>query len=302
MKEKKNIVIINIAISFVLLALLFIFKFYVCDKKISQFIYDLSLAIFGGSSLGIVLTLVEYFSEKRKCMEEFYQSAISIEKKLCNLNYLFFDEPLDFVEQLLCERQRNEAYKYFKTIKPSYTAKEKLINEYIDGSIKNEDVSLNENIYNSKLIEYDKRIRDCAITLLEISEVDINELGNRYFAMDFFIINKKVKYTIAYHQIYKTIVDALGEISRIRLDLNTFIESKNGNYQVILPLINRTMNYWYKLVEDSQTRTIYPILWNNLNNSIEKFRCAIYKEKFVEEKLKPYKVIHRNRNALKDNA
>ena len=46
------------------------FKYCKCDMG-----YDISLAIFGSALLGFIMSLAEYFTERRKAMEQFWTEA-----------------------------------------------------------------------------------------------------------------------------------------------------------------------------------------------------------------------------------
>lgn len=60
--------ILTYLVSFVLIIK---FKNFECDVE-----YDIAMAIFGSSILGCIMSFTEYFSERERAMEQFYQEAI----------------------------------------------------------------------------------------------------------------------------------------------------------------------------------------------------------------------------------
>ena len=84
MKAKKWLTIITLVIT----ALSLVFAF-IIGKNSNCITYDISMAIFGGAALGFIMSLTEYYVERRKAMEEFWLQATKVLNELnrkCGFN------------------------------------------------------------------------------------------------------------------------------------------------------------------------------------------------------------------------
>ena len=83
MKAKKWITIITFGVS---IGSLICATITACDEKYDLF-YDVSMAIFGSALLGFIMSLIEYFVERRKTMEYFLTAAYKIYVQLRKIKY-----------------------------------------------------------------------------------------------------------------------------------------------------------------------------------------------------------------------
>lgn len=129
MKVKKLLTIITLVIMVLSLVITF-----VIGKNSNCIIYDISMAIFSGAALSFIVSLTEYYVEKRKAMEEFWLQAIKILNKLKKIKYLDVDAPINLIVDAIQEEDSNALYKKFHLLsgdkKASFKAKEKLISWY----------------------------------------------------------------------------------------------------------------------------------------------------------------------------
>ena len=77
MKAKKWLTIMSLIVS--LLALVAAF---VIGKDSNCIYYDVSMALLGSAVLGFIMSITEYYVERRKAMEEFWIQATNILKEL----------------------------------------------------------------------------------------------------------------------------------------------------------------------------------------------------------------------------
>ena len=77
MKAKKWLTIITGCIS-----LLSLIAALIIGKTSNCILYDISMAIFGSALLGAIMSLTEYFVERRKAMEQFWDEARKVLKEL----------------------------------------------------------------------------------------------------------------------------------------------------------------------------------------------------------------------------
>ena len=77
MKAKKWLIIITLIVSIVSFIIAF-----VIGKKVLAYIYDVSMALFGSAALGFIMSITEYYVERRKAMEEFWIQAVNVLKRI----------------------------------------------------------------------------------------------------------------------------------------------------------------------------------------------------------------------------
>lgn len=106
MKVKKLLTIITLVITVLSLVITF-----VIGKNSNCIIYDISMAIFSGAALSFIVSLTEYYVEKRKAMEEFWLQAIKILNKLKKIKYLDVDAPINLIVDAIQEEDSNALYK-----------------------------------------------------------------------------------------------------------------------------------------------------------------------------------------------
>ena len=72
MTAKKWVTIVTFVCTIEVIIFIVIFKLYCLENNIGYDIgYDIALAVFGSALLGFVMSLVEYFSERKNAMKQF---------------------------------------------------------------------------------------------------------------------------------------------------------------------------------------------------------------------------------------
>lgn len=126
MKAKKWLTIITLIITALSLVLAFII-----GKNSNCITYDISMAIFGGAALGFIMSLTEYYVERRKAMEEFWLQATKVLNELKKIKYLDVDAPINLIVDAIHEDDSNALKEKFHLLsndeKISVNAKENLI-------------------------------------------------------------------------------------------------------------------------------------------------------------------------------
>lgn len=108
MKAKKWLTIITLVITALSLVLAFII-----GKNSNCITYDISMAIFGGAALGFIMSLTEYYVERRKAMEEFWLQATKVLNELKKIKYLDVDAPINLIVDAIHEDDSNALKKKF---------------------------------------------------------------------------------------------------------------------------------------------------------------------------------------------
>ena len=105
MKAKKWVTFITFGVSVFSLICSIIAK-YVCV----DLMYDISMAIFGSALLGFIMSLIEYFAERRKAMEDFLSAAYSVYVQLRKIKLLKLDQPQNLILDCILEEQHNKQW------------------------------------------------------------------------------------------------------------------------------------------------------------------------------------------------
>ena len=124
MKSKKWLTILTFIAT--LLSLIIAIILTAKGKRGQSFCYDLCLAVFGSALLGFIMSLTEYFVEKRRAMEEFGLQASIVLAELKKARCILLDAPQDLVRNCLQEEYDNRYCKYIGST-PRDDAKKKLI-------------------------------------------------------------------------------------------------------------------------------------------------------------------------------
>ncbi|WDV48187.1 hypothetical protein PV797_10920 [Clostridiaceae bacterium M8S5] len=103
MKSRKWIMIIMIVVGILSMCILLAIEFIGINEQFHpDFIYDVSLALFGSSIILIIVSIIEYNSDKRCAMELFYQEILDIKNKFSELKVYECDtKGTDNFEELL---------------------------------------------------------------------------------------------------------------------------------------------------------------------------------------------------------
>ena len=205
MKAKKWLTIITLVITALSLVLAFII-----GKNNNCITYDISMAIFGGAVLGFIMSLTEYYVERRKAMEEFWLQANQVLNELKKIKYLDVDAPINLIVDAMHEDNSNVLKEKFHLLsddeKISVSAKDKLISWYKENISLSFDENTNVNmeltqLYDSKMASYKEVFLQCMDSYRKASMVELGNLDNAYGNLDFIIANNCILQK-AYDQIY----------------------------------------------------------------------------------------------------
>lgn len=87
LNAKKWVTIVTLICTIIAVVLMTVFKCCFSDGNIG---YDIALAIFGSALLGLIMSLVEYFSERKKAMEQFWIEAKRVLAQFRKAKYIYF--------------------------------------------------------------------------------------------------------------------------------------------------------------------------------------------------------------------
>lgn len=293
MKAKKWLTMITLVITAVSL-----FIAVIIGKNSNCITYDIAMAIFGGAILGFIMSLIEYYVERQRAMEEFWLQATKILNELKKIKYLDVDAPINLIVDAMYEDDTNTLKEKFHFLneeeKISVNAKKNLIYWY-EKNIpipfdENTDVNMRLNrLYDSKMAGYKEVFLQCMNSYREASMVELGNFDNAYGNLDFIIANKYIRkkaYELIYDRLRKIVYQFQFEAYHFNL-----LEDGKGNFPVcILKVSKLNQEYFLQKEEKIQGYTntlIFQNVFDDLEDSLEKFRCRTYRIKYVEPKKIP---------------
>ena len=199
MKAKRWVTLVTFLLTLVSFVLIIKFKNFECDVE-----YDIAMAIFGSSILGCIMSFTEYFSERERAMEQFYQEAIRTLAKFRKAKPLQLTEPEELIRNCIFEKMKNDDYVSFgMDDEVQYTEKVKYLEwlkkykpEIFIGAGADE-----EKIYQTKIEEAETMIKDCIYNYSKLAHISFAKLDSAYGNLDFLVANHTIRMK-AYNEIF----------------------------------------------------------------------------------------------------
>ena len=281
MKAKKRLTIITLVITVLSLIIAIII-----GKNSDCIIYDISMSIFGGATLGFIMSLTEYYVERQRAMEEFWIQAINILNELKKIKYLDVDAPINLIADAINEENSNAWREKFPFLnddeKISVSAKKKLISWCEENAIvpfdKNADAMELEKLYESQMDGYKEVFFQCMDSYREASKIELGNLDNAYGNLDFLVANHTIR-TKAYNEIFDKMRSIRNEIFLANTHFELWKHGK-GNFVFCTDKvieINKKLFIEEKSEEENVVSvSIYQKEFDDIEESLEKFRRKIY--------------------------
>lgn len=293
MKAKKWLTITTLAVSIVALVVAF-----VIGKDSNSIYYDIAMALLGSAVLGFIMSITEYYVEKRKAMEEFWIQATNVLKELRKIIHLNLDAPIDLIIGVFGEEYSNEWNQIFSILSEDkeihHEAKNNLISWYEENVSfpfdENTDIDKElEEFYRSKIDDYKKSFMQCMDSYHLASTVELGMLDNAYGNLDFIFANKFIRknaYDLIYDKIRKIILKFKTETYHFKL-----LKEGKGNFTVCSTKVSDLDKEYFLLKEETEHgyshTLIYQNIFDDIDASLEQFRCKIYRTKYEEPKKEP---------------
>ena len=293
MKAKKWLTIITLIVSLVSFAIAFLIG------KGNDFIgYDIAMALLGSAVLGFIMSITEYYVERRKAMEEFWVQANNILKELRKIKHLDLDAPTDLIIEAFEEERSNEWNQMFSLLSEDkeiqHKAKDSLISWYEENIPlpfnENTDVDKElEELYQSEMESHQKKIMHCIDGYQLASSVELGALDNAYDNLDFIFANKCIRKK-AYDSIYDKIRKIVIQLKTEAYHFNLLKDGK-GNFPVCATKTSDLDKKYFlskEVTEHGYTHTlVYQNIFDDINASLEEFRCKIYRTNYEAPKSEP---------------
>lgn len=293
MKAQKWLTITTLTVSIISLVAAF-----VIGKDSNCIYYDIAMALLGSAVLGFIMSITEYYVERRKAMEEFWIQATNVLKELRKIKHSDLDAPIDLIIGVFREEYSNEQNQIFSISSEDkeihHEAKNNLISWYEENVLfafdENMDIDRElEEFYKSKIGNYKKSFLQCMDSYHLASTVELGMLDNAYGNLDFIFANKCIRQN-AYDLIYDKIRKIIFKFKTETYHFNLLKDGK-GNFPVCATKVSDLDKEYFLSKEEtehgySQT-LIYQNIFDDIDASLEQFRCKIYRTKYEEPKREP---------------
>ena len=293
MTAKKWVTIVTLICTIIAVVLMPVFKYCFSEGNIG---YDIALAVFGSSLLGFIMSLVEYFSERKKAMEQFWIEAKRVLSQFRKAEYIYFDEPEEIVTGCIAENYYN---KRAKELPPGVAGifgpeeSHEYQEKYTQWMEENEPMSFTENddignilnqICISRMENYEKTVNKVIDNYIELSKISLYELDSAYGNLNFIFANNNIRLK-AYNEIFNKIRTIKQKILEETYHFNLYKDNK-GNFAVCMSKaieVSKVLFIEEKKSEDVfDYVSIYQKEFDDIEESLETFRAKIYFRSKVE--------------------
>ncbi len=251
--------------------------------------YDIAMAIFGGALLGMLMSITEYFSERRNAMENFWNVAYNVLAKFREAKPLDLSAPETLILECLEEEENNRIVKaYGKEIAKitgtieSHKAREKYLawlKEKGDYRRKGITEDILNNSYEVEIIEYEEEIKEVIDNYISLSYISLHELDNAYAELDFLFGNGTIRKRV-YENVYKKINEIKSMIYQEAYHFNLY-KKGSGNFIVCVSKALELSNKLFEIKETREngvnTKNYYQTILDEIDDSLEDFRVKIYR-------------------------
>lgn len=250
--------------------------------------YDIVMAVFGSALLGFIMSLTEYFVEKRRAMECFWQEARDALIKLRKVKYIDITAPVELVHACFQEEWSNG---FRKIIDP--TAKDDAKTALISWFEENIPMSWTEDddidaeldrFYDVQMEGYRETYMRCIDSYIDASKTDLGPLGNAYGNLDFLFCNKSIR-SKAFSDIYEKIRNLRNQLLT---ESNHFLRliSGQGNFAVCAGkadvICKEIFDVQYQTEDGFKTKLVYQKALDDIDEALESFRIKIYRNASAE--------------------
>lgn len=262
-------------------------------KSSNSTLYDVSMAAFGSALLGVIMSLTEYFVERRKAMEQFWNEARKVLHELRKIRYINTEAPHDLIHACFVEEESNKWQQLFSE-NQSETARKNLISWFKENGVvplreDDDDIEavLNQ-IYEERMEYFHKEYQRAIDSYADAANIDIDQLGNAYAGLDFFF-NKRIR-NKAYNEVYQKIREFIRQLHQESYHFNLLRENQ-GRFSICADKAYQICQYAFMEKNDEASdawkKIIYQGLFDDIDETLEWFRCEIYRN----EKYKPVEKI-----------
>lgn len=271
----------------------------------ATFWMNFSFAVFGSSLLGLIMSWVEYFVERRVALEQYYLAAVDVSIAFAKAKYFTMYEPKELLMAYFSERQW-ESYMDENNTLP---AKNELFQYMRRGwgvivEIPEPEFSqYAQREFDRRIKAYDATLADTIAGYIEIAGTSIQGLENAYGKLDFLLSNH-LRARI-FDEIHEPIREYRRCIREKTSCFRAFVRSKPEYTAQAIDLVDEIQQKFFRTIiksdEESDTTIVFQQFVDDLDDQIEWLRCKMYKENYAKQEHTPLlwyqqiKKIHINR-------
>lgn len=291
MRAKKWLTFATVICTIISIVLMIVFQF----KNIKMG-YDIALAMFGSALLGFIMSMIEYFSERKSSMEQFWLEARKVLYQFRKARPINISDPEKLILNSFAEEIYNkEVGQYGKKVASSLGLEKKdaakkayiawLESHEIKSYTENDDISeILDEVYNQHLEQNRVHIASVIDNYIELSQISLSELDSAYGNLDFLFGNKKIRRK-AYDEIFNKIREIKETICLETYHFNLWKQGK-GNFVVCSEKAMEVSRSLFKSITSDrnglQQVCIYQVVFDEIEESLEDFRIKIYWSKKKE--------------------
>ena len=154
----------------------------------------------------------------------------------------------------------------------------------------NTDVNMVVNhLYDSKMADYKEVFLQCMDSYREAAMIELGSFDNAYGNLDFIIANRWIRKK-AYNLIYGKLEKIVHQIQFEVYHFNLFKDG-NGSFPVCILKLSELNQEYFSIKEEKIQGcinvSVYQDVFDEIASALEKFRCKIYRIKYVEPPKKP---------------
>jgi len=267
----------------------------------NDFWTNFSFAVFGSSLLGFIMSLVEYFVEKRSALEEYYLAAVDLTKIYSHAKYFFIGEPKTLLLEYFTEQQTMLAKSVLSEQK-IFPAKDKLLQHMRNvwaNTIDIPEPEFSQYVslqFNEEIQKYNIALQETLESYIQIAVADFRILENAFGKINFLFTNHRFRKKI-YSDIHSPLREYHRVLSRKTYQFKSFLKAQNGNTAAMIDIVVELQERYYKIVKQSdeytETVTVYQQFLDDINDKIEWLRCKMYRKEYEPTKQTPFEQYQR---------
>jgi len=251
-----------------------------------QFLVNIFLGIFGSAFVTLVIYISEYFVEKRKALETFYECTLKLINVFSKIEYFDMKPPIRLIKDYLYEEFSNDIAESIG----QGSSKEKwralfnyYIKEYTDNSW---DKSNIENMARDHLEReinlHKEKLEKVIDSYLFLRDYNFSSLDVAYGNLDFFVANKKLRNWI-YTDIYKYVQEKRKFILERAYHFELYRKGDSSNKSAVIHFIEELQEVLF-VIETKENEKVYQRRVENdvvniLQDRAETLRAKIYGQK-----------------------
>lgn len=269
MKEKVFTLRLSLFIAIITFTLSLFIKFSLEQTNLYEFIYDMTLGLFSGAIISVLIYITEYTISKRKTLEDYYIKSIELLDKIGSLKYFNLSEEY----RLLLNYWKEET-----NIDTNSIARQELIKYYNISNFSNGDIDKD---LNTKMEQLKKELVRVIDSYIEVSLYKYRSIEDAYREIYFFT-NQKER-TKIYNQIHDVQRGILNLVKEESIHFKLYKEDNTNNFLAVCNILDSLQTKLFSIEirksDITKSMLVYKKYFNEMDQVLENFRAKIYKDK-----------------------